>query len=167
MAQQERNVLSRFGRIWGSRGVTLEKEAAQRVRARASFVAIWSVRGDPWRSRRVSWALLRSQLSAVPSDDTSLISGELARSGFVWDRRHSVRTMRRGASTGTCCAGSALSRHGLQEYSGPHHGTVGNRSKPTHRSDSASFPTVRPAETLRHPGSLATGVKAAVGLPGV
>ena len=53
------------------------------LRARAPLVAISSVRSDPRRSKRVLGVLLRSQLSAVSSDDLTVICRELAR-----PRRH-------------------------------------------------------------------------------
>ena len=51
------------------------------VRAWAPFVAILSVRSDSRRLKRVMEALVRSQLSLAYSEDLTVISRELARSG--------------------------------------------------------------------------------------
>ena len=51
------------------------------VRTRPPFAAISSVRSHPWRSKGVSWPLLRSQLSALASEAVTVISRKLARPG--------------------------------------------------------------------------------------
>ena len=51
------------------------------IRARTRFVAISSVRSDPWRSKRVSGMMYRYHSSDASSDDINVISRELSRPG--------------------------------------------------------------------------------------
>ena len=59
----------------------LEKCRRDGVRDRAPFVAILSVRSDPWHYKRVIKSIARSKLSDTSFYDLKVISRELARSG--------------------------------------------------------------------------------------